>query len=674
MKDKGFFDALFIIIMMLLFLPTITPPSTEIINDNLTHIDEVSFIFDEVVVDALGKGFYEVFIDEYEGVDIDETHCNLDIYDSITNDYKNEYNTNLNSYFNNFNNFLSSYTDINCIYENFDLAVSESPELAQLNKSGNTLTYSADNGKITCDVKKNKIYSKISKNLSLTKNITLDLYEEADEEEGTYDYICYLEIKDASGNMQLKKILFESDTIFETLSEVRFNLEGSLSYRDIINLSHEEEDVSISYTTNGSDPYFFDAVLEPIDIRISEIPKDDFTEINPGNFGFTIKARAYKDGYESSQIKSVSYTFNDEYICLSDSEFITPQQIYCLDELNNIRDYPTREYELMRTLDFNDEKHYRDYSFYDRSRGWEPIVNFRGYFEGSNFSINSLYINRPGEDNIGLFGSTGASSKINNLTLGSVEIDGQTNVGSLVGNNKGLIKNCQSIGLINANDIVGGVVGYNEGLIDYSRYIGFVSGVQNVGGLVGYNLNEINKSFALSRDFSGEEPNIIATSINVGGLVGNNEGNISQSFSNNIVIGSATAGGLIGQNESGTIINSYSLSKVTANNRVGGLIGHTNRGSVENSYSVGLVSGDDGGGLIGLNTDTSVRHSFWNAETSGHETSDGGTRNSTERMILRNTFTSEGWNFTNIWNINENITYPYLRDIEYGIRNPLPRP
>jgi hypothetical protein len=76
------------------------------------------------------------------------------------------------------------------------------------------------------------------------------------------------------------------------------------------------------------------------------------------------------------------------------------------------------------------------------------------------------------------------------------------------------------------------------------------------------------------------------------------------------------------------------------------------------------------GGLVGWNTDT-VSNSFWDTETSGQATSDGGTGKTTAKMQDIASFSGAGWsiitvatpgmhNFSYIWNIVNRQTYPFL--------------
>ena len=77
------------------------------------------------------------------------------------------------------------------------------------------------------------------------------------------------------------------------------------------------------------------------------------------------------------------------------------------------------------------------------------------------------------------------------------------------------------------------------------------------------------------------------------------------------------------------------------------------------------------GGLVGYKLEGIVSNSFWDTETSGQATSDGGTGKTTAEMQDIATFSGAGWNITAvtnpgtrnpsyIWNIVDNVTYPLL--------------
>ena len=239
------------------------------------------------------------------------------------------------------------------------------------------------------------------------------------------------------------------------------------------------------------------------------------------------------------------------------------------------------------------------------------------------------------------------------------KVDGNNTVGGLVGNNNGNIFNSYATGNVNGNDYhIGGLVGWNYlGNIYNSYATGNVIGIRETGGLVGVNEKNIYNSYS-----SG---NVSGTST-LGGLVGINIGGIYNSYSSGNADGDYYIGGLVGLNDAGNISNSYANGNVNGNDfSAGGLVGD-NRGNILNSYSFGNVTGSSfAGGLVGINfaTCTSL---FWDTQTSGQSASACGTGKTTSEMKTKTTFTSAGWDFINIWDIDDiaqiiNNGYPYLR-------------
>jgi hypothetical protein len=153
----------------------------------------------------------------------------------------------------------------------------------------------------------------------------------------------------------------------------------------------------------------------------------------------------------------------------------------------------------------------------------------------------------------------------------------------------------------------------------------------------------------------------------LGGLVGRNIGSISNCFSTGSVNGvdhfSYYIGGLVGAN-SGNITNCYSTARLGCGGYGvvlgGGLVGG-NYGSIANCYSTGAVIGGAGsfGGLIGYNSGTVIA-CFWDVNTSGRSYSAGGTGKTTAEMKTQSTFTDAGWDFNDVWTIDEGVDYPKL--------------
>jgi hypothetical protein len=287
-------------------------------------------------------------------------------------------------------------------------------------------------------------------------------------------------------------------------------------------------------------------------------------------------------------------------------------------DLDDVRDNPAGNHTLMNDLD-STTAGYTELASPTansswRGNGWLPIGNrekFTGTFDGQGHEIRDLFINWPEEGPLGLFGVVGKGGHVTNISVVNANVTGYGWVGGLVGDNEGTISNSYSSGS--------------------------VTGIsQSVGGLVGDNRG----------------------------------GTVSNSYSTGSVTGDYWVGGLVGQNEYGTVSNSYSTGSVTGGGKVGGLVGTNHGGTMSDSYSTGNVTGYAYvGGLVGENEGT-VSNSFWDIQTSGQATSDGGTGKNTTEMQDISTFSGAGWNIiavalneTNpayIWNIVNNVTYPFL--------------
>ena len=152
----------------------------------------------------------------------------------------------------------------------------------------------------------------------------------------------------------------------------------------------------------------------------------------------------------------------------------------------------------------------------------------------------------------------------------------------------------------------------------------------------------------------------------IGGFAGESDGRIASSYCTGTISGTGSyVGGLVGSNR-GYITASYSTCTISGRWHVGGLASE-NDGRIATSYSTGTISGwTHVGGLIG--SDGGTISSFWDIETSGQTTSDGGTGKTTAEMQTATTFLEAGWDFMDetengtddIWWIVEGQDYPRL--------------
>jgi hypothetical protein len=295
------------------------------------------------------------------------------------------------------------------------------------------------------------------------------------------------------------------------------------------------------------------------------------------------------------------------------------------------------------------------------------IPYLAGEFDGNGHKISNLSFNFSFVSKVGLFGQLASDGTAHDMAAENMNITACSHVGGLVGWNEGDVSDSYSTGSVTGDEHVGGLVGINDGAVTNSCSTGSVTGDEHVGGLVGQN-HRGNVSDSYSTDnVTGREA--------VGGLVGVNYfGIVSNSYSSGSVAGGFVVGGLVGAN-AGDLSDSYSTGSVTGEDFIGGLVGINGKGStLSNSYSSGSVTcaGHDFlrvGGLVGANG-ANVTNSFWDMETSGQSTSDGGAGKTTAEMQDIATFSDAGWDITTvasdetnpayIWNIVDGATYPFL--------------
>jgi hypothetical protein len=270
---------------------------------------------------------------------------------------------------------------------------------------------------------------------------------------------------------------------------------------------------------------------------------------------------------------------NTYYYANGDGSSGNPYQITNCSDLNATRLFLSSHFILMNNISLDA----CGVTGWNAGAGFIPIGEttdkFNGSFNGQNYTISNLYIDRNTLDGVGLFGRVDADVTLWDINLVDVDITGNAHTGSLVGTmyNNGTIYNCHATGVVVSDgDAIGGLVGYldTDGILNNCSADVNVSSLNvEIGGLVGYNYRaEINNSFA--------------------------RGNVSSS--------TGVTGGFVGRND----------------------------GGINNSFSTGNVSGADSdrGGFCGNNTGGTITNSYWDNETSNQTTSNGGTGRTTAQM------------------------------------------
>lgn len=158
-----------------------------------------------------------------------------------------------------------------------------------------------------------------------------------------------------------------------------------------------------------------------------------------------------------------------------------------------------------------------------KGENFEPILNFNGSFDGNDYIIKNLYI-KTETNGAALISKLNEGGTVKNLIIDNSYIDGNKEIGCIVGKNYGTISKCIS----QNSKIIGN--GDTQGTF--------------IGGICGYNLlngkimNCVNKS------------EIISKYKLCGGICGYSlEGNISDCVNYGKVTGSAQVGGIVGDSE-----------------------------------------------------------------------------------------------------------------------------
>lgn len=219
----------------------------------------------------------------------------------------------------------------------------------------------------------------------------------------------------------------------------------------------------------------------------------------------------------------------------------------------------------------------------------------------SKLTNNGAVIGNGGNGTGGIFGvNTGNISTSSLINEVDGQVIGTNNVGGLIGKNTGTITGGRddadsyykyqiyNNGVINVG--TWGDINKN-GIVDSGEIQGLQQGTasSNIGGLIGDNKGSLTAGYNTGAiNASG--------STNVGGIAGRNSGKIDQVFNTVMVkpgsnqdiaiTGGSYVGGLVGNNQAnGEITNAYNTSTVTATGVSGNLVG-INRGTVQYVYGV----------------------------------------------------------------------------------------
>lgn len=401
--------------------------------------------------------------------------------------------------------------------------------------------------------------------------------------------------------------------------------------------------------------------------------------VSPLQAGHEVRVTAKAEGKEQSYYTTETVSY------LGKGTEDDPYQVYTAADLTGV--YRNGYFKLMNDIDLTSY-----INQFSPNEGWESIGREGSetiYFDGNRHKVTGLWCNST-RDNTGLF-SCFANGYIKNLTVETAsgkQVKGGANTGILIGMMiNGTIENCKVSGKVSDGTPVGGMVGLLDGG-SISRCQANVSitttgATSYVGGLVG----EITGG-TIDQCFTTGTLNGTGTESYVGGLIGKNYATITNSYSTAKVSSSYNAAGLVAYNY-GVVDKCYATGDLFSNNYAAGVIGYNdganavvqNCAAMSNKIDVVYESQQvqQGGGygqrIIGgiKNGAPAPEMNNYALKTMQVSVNDvpqrvyddimNGTAKTNDELMTNETYSSLGWDLTNIWDIDAGISYPYLRDV-----------
>lgn len=282
------------------------------------------------------------------------------------------------------------------------------------------------------------------------------------------------------------------------------------------------------------------------------------------------------------------------------------------------------------------------------SIGYNINKPFSGTFNGQNYSITSLKINRVNDEFLGLFGQVFGGT-IENVKVVNPVIRGKGTTGAIVGNlsTNSTLTNCHAVNV----DI--------EVFQSQSLGSGYSTGSVVGGALTNSTITKCSGS------------GVVKGFAQIGGFIGTpwNSCTIEECSFNGTVEGTGSIGGFVGHtmfamlpNSQVKIKNCYAIANVSGENHIGGFQGLNQMGDIDNCYAVGTVSATQNKGSFvgGANSSTVITNSYYNQTTSniapvGELFGPAPVITAkTTTEIKSNDFLELLNNISNVWHLNEN--------------------
>ena len=397
--------------------------------------------------------------------------------------------------------------------------------------------------------------------------------------------------------------------------------------------------------------------------------------VSPLQAGHEVRISAKADGKEQSYYTTETVSY------IGKGTEADPYQVYTASDLTGV--YRKGYFKLMNDIDLTDY-----INQFSPTEGWQSIGRDGSetvHFDGNGHKITGLWCNTT-RNNTGLF-STFANGEIKNLTVevaNGKQVKGGANTGIIIGKMvNGTIENCKVVGKVADGTPVGGIIGLLDGgSISKSQAtvtINTTGTNSYVGGIVG----EIT-SGTIDQCVTTGTLTATGTESYVGGIIGKNSATVTNCYSTATVTSSYNAAGIVAYNY-GVVDMCYATGNLNSNNYAAGVIGY-NDGSnaivrncvamnnkIEVTYESQQVQQGGGYGqrIIGgiKNNAPAPEMNNYALKTMQVSLNDvpqkvyddimNGTAKTAAELKQKATYQELDWDFDNVWQIDEDESYPY---------------
>jgi uncharacterized protein YjdB len=313
-----------------------------------------------------------------------------------------------------------------------------------------------------------------------------------------------------------------------------------------------------------------------------------------------------------------------------------PYRIFNADQLNQVRNFAGNDnvyFSLEADIDMT-----QWIAENNPTQGWQPIGGFRGHFNGNGHIISNLMINRPNTDYIGLFGDIGysyISGELSNLIIMNANYIGKNYVGGIAARTRKPIKSCSFYGALKGQGYIGGICGIGNAENCYSYCT--IIGNDRCGGIIG----------------SG---------------ISTGSSNVTDSYSAGFIYGNEYVGGISGWGNSQRCLSLCGL--INGVQYVGGISGYGRdiKNLINNVAINNIVSSqttpyrickDKGSNNYSWLQTTMILND--EIQPTPEDSYENGINIGLSTLKLKATYQGLGWDFDNVWEIQETECFPYLK-------------